>query len=156
MLSLPTSQHWWPMPLRLMLGFGFLYHGLPKVASSPGHAMFVGMLRDIGVPAPDATAWFVGVVEVAGGLALLAGAFVALATIPLIIDMLVAAFTVHLPAGFSFMNVIGMNESGPVLGMPGMEIPFLYIAGLLALLIGGAGAWSVDARMAAARPGRLT
>lgn len=156
MLSLPTSQHWWPMPLRLMLGFGFLYHGLPKVASSPGHAMFVGMLRDIGVPAPDATAWFVGVVEVAGGLALLAGAFVALATIPLIIDMLVAAFTVHLPAGFSFMNVIGMNESGPVLGMPGMEIPFLYIAGLLALLIGGAGAWSVDAHMAAARLERLT
>lgn len=155
MLSLPTSQHWWPIPLRLMLGFGFLYHGLPKIVSSRGHAMFVGMLRDIGVPAPDATAWFVGAVEVAGGLALLAGAFVALATIPLVIDMLVAAFTVHRPAGFSFMNVIGMNESGPVLGMPGMEIPFLYIAGLLALLIGGAGAWSVDARLAAARSGRL-
>jgi len=47
------------------------------------------------------------------------------------------------------MNVTGMTDAGPTLGMPGMEIPFLYIAGLLALAIGGAGAWSVDQRRVA-------
>lgn len=147
-MMFPTPARWWPIPLRLMLGFGFLYHGLPKIVSSQGHAMFVGMLQGIGVPAPGFMAWVVGFVEVAGGFALLAGAFVAIAAVPLIIDMLVATFTVHLPHGFSFMNVTGMTDAGPTFGMPGMEITLLYIAGLAALLIGGAGAWSVDARRA--------
>ena len=58
--------------------------------------------------------------------------------------MVVALFTVHLGAGFSFMNIIGMSEAGPQFGIPGFEINLLYIAGLSALLLGGAGALSVD------------
>ena len=127
-----------PLPLRLILGFGFLFHGFPKLGS--GHDGFVGMLTGIGVPAPGLMAYVVGLVESLGGLAIIAGAFVAIVSIPLIINMLVAMFTVHLPNGFSFMNML--PEGG--FGMPGYEINLLYIAGLAALMLMGAGALSVD------------
>ena len=140
-----TSKQWAPLPLRIMLGVGFVYHGWPKVFSPEGHQGFVGMLGSLGVPAPAITAWLVGLAEIVGGLALIVGAFVAIASVVLIVNMLVAMFTVHLPHGFNFVNITGMGKDGPVFGMPGAEVNLLYIAGLLALVIGGAGAWSVDA-----------
>ncbi len=106
------------------------------------------MLRGIGVPAPEATAWTVGAIEFFGGLALIVGAFVGVVALLQIGVMVVALFTVHLGAGFSFMNVIGMGEGGPQFGLPGFEINLLYIAGLSALLLGGAGALSVDRLLA--------
>ncbi|MCH7640512.1 MAG: DoxX family protein [Bacteroidetes bacterium] len=131
-----------PLPLRLILGFGFLFHGVFKFGS--GHDGFVGMLTGIGVPAPGLMAYVVGLVETLGGLALIVGAFVALVSLPLIINMLVAIFTVHLPAGFNFMNMTGMGPDGPQFGMPGYEVPLLYAAGLATLALMGAGALSVD------------
>ena len=130
------------LPLRLILGFGFIFHGWPKLGS--GHDGFAGMLTGIGVPAPGLMAYVVALVETLGGLALIAGAFVAIVSIPLIINMLVALFTVHLPNGFSFMNMTGMGPEGPEFGMPGYEVNLLYIAGLAALMLMGAGALSVD------------
>ncbi len=50
----------------------------------------------------------------------------------------------NLPHGFNFINITGMDKQGPVFGMPGAEVNLLYIAGLLPLVIGGAGAWSLD------------
>jgi putative oxidoreductase len=138
-----------PLSLRLILGFGFAYHGFGKLFTQEGHAAFVGMLGGIGLPAPDLTAWLVGGIEFFGGLALLAGAAVTAVAALQIVIMLGALFTTHLPAGFNFMNVIGMSESGPQFGMPGFEVNLLYIAGLVALIVGGAGAFSVDRARAA-------
>jgi putative oxidoreductase len=132
------------LPLRLVLGFGFIYHGFPKLFSAQEHQQFTGMLQAIGIPAPELMAWVVGIVEVFGGVGLILGTFVTVAAVLLVIDMLVAIFTVHLPAGFSFMNVKGMTDAGLTFGMPGYEVNLLYIAGLLALLLGGAGKYSVD------------
>ncbi len=84
--------------------------------------------------------------RVCGGLALIAGAFIVIFGSLLTIDMLVALFTVHLPQGFNFMHITGMTETGPTFGMPGYEVTLLYIAGLLVLILGGAGALSVDRR----------
>ena len=58
--------------------------------------------------------------------------------------MLVAMFKVHLRYGFSSIKTIGLGADGPVFGPPGYEVNLLYIAGLVALLLGGAGALSVD------------
>lgn len=132
------------MPLRLVLGFGFAYHGFPKLFSSQGHEMFVGMLQSIGTPLPEVMAWGVGLFEFFGGLALIAGALVSWIAALGILQMLYAMFTVHLAHGFNFMNITGMTEAGPQFGMPGYEINLLYIAGLAALLLWGAGAASVD------------
>lgn len=145
---MPAWSKWAPMPLRLVLGFGFLYHGVPKVFTAGGHDMFVGMLQSIGVPAAGLMAWVVAIVEVVGGLALIAGAFVTIASALLIVNMLVALFTVHLPNGFNFINITGMTEAGPQFGMPGYEVNLLYLAGLLALFLRGPTHLSVDQRLA--------
>ena len=144
---------WAPMPLRLIIGFGFVYHGFPKLFSSQGHDMFLGMLQNIGVPAAGLMAWAVGIVEFLGGLALIVGAFVSVISVLLIINMLVALFTVALPNGFNFMHITGMTEAGPQFGMPGYEVNLLYIAGLLALCLRGPTHLSVDQKLAESKGG---
>jgi len=139
-----ASKQWAPLPLRVMLGIGFVFHGWPKLFSSQDHQGFVGMLGALGVPAPEITAWVVGLAETVGGVALIVGAFVAVASVVLIVDMVVAMITVHAPNGFNFIHITGMGKDGPVFGMPGAEVNLLYIAGLLALVIGGAGGWSIE------------
>jgi putative oxidoreductase len=138
----PKLAKYWPFPLRLLLGIAFLYHGLPKLGGA-GHASIVGLLHQIGMPAAGFLAWVVALVETLGGVALIIGAFVPIATALLIIDMLVAMFT-HLPYGFNFINITGATPQGPQFGMPGAEVNLLYIAALLALFIGGPGPLSVD------------
>ena len=86
--------------------------------------------------------------ELLGGLAIFVGAFVEVVSIPLIVMMLVAMFTVHLRYGFSAINTIGLTADGPQFGPPGIEVNLLYIAGLLALTLGGAGPFSIDKLLA--------
>jgi putative oxidoreductase len=136
------SSRWAVLPLRLVVGYGFFAHGAAKWSRGP--AGFAKLLAQIGTPLPTPTAWVVTLVEVFGGLAILIGAFVALATLPLIVSMLVAMFTVQLRYGFSSVNTIGLTPSGPVFGPPGYEINLLYIAALVALVLAGPGPWSVD------------
>lgn len=150
--GVPASfTKWAPIPLRLILGLGFLYHGLPKLGAG-GHVAFQGMLEGMGVPAPGFMAWFVGGVEVVGGAALIVGAIVTIASLFLIGNMLVAIVTVHLPFGFNFMNIVGMGEAGPQFGMPGYETPLLYLGGLLTLLLAGPSHLSVDRFLAKRGP----
>ena len=139
-----TLKSYGPVPLRLMLAAGFLYHGLPKFTAE-GHRMFAGMLQGIGIPSPEPVAWFVGGVEVLGGLLLLLGLLVRLAVLPLLVDMLVAMFTVHWASGFNAINLTGQGPAGPTFGMPGYEFSLLYISILTALWFTGAGRWSLDA-----------
>jgi putative oxidoreductase len=118
---------------------------------------FGKLLQQIGVPLPAATAWMVTLLEVFGGLAIIAGAFVAITSIPLIASMLVAMFTVQLRYGFSSVNTVGLTPTGPIFGPPGYEINLLYIGALIALALAGPGALSVDGwaarRRSHARPG---
>jgi putative oxidoreductase len=135
-------RQWAPLPLRLVIGYGFIAHGWAKLSRGP--AGFAKLLDQIGAPLPELTAWVSTLVEILGGLAILAGAFVAVVSVPLIVMMLVAMFTVHLRYGFSAINTIGLTADGPQFGPPGCEVNLLYIAGLLALILGGAGPWSID------------
>jgi putative oxidoreductase len=135
-------RQWAPLPLRLVIGYGFIVHGWAKLSRGP--AEFAKLLDQIGAPLPELTAWVSTLIEITGGLAILAGAFVAVASVPLIVMMLVAMFTVHLRYGFSAINTIGLTADGPQFGPPGYEVNLLYIAGLLALMLGGAGPFSID------------
>ncbi len=130
------------LPLRLIIGFGFMAHGYAKL--SKGVDGFANILQTIGVPAPGLTAWMTALVEFFGGLAILAGAFIPIVSIPLIIIMLAALFTVHLPYGFSSIKLMAMTADGAQFGKIGYELNLLYIAGLLALVLGGASPFSVD------------
>src|SRR5262249_51358065 len=139
-------RQWAPLPLRLIIGYGFMAHGWAKLSRGP--AGVAKLLDQIGAPLPEATAWGSTLIEILGGLAILAGAFVAVVSVPLIVIMLVAMFTVHLRYGFSAINTIGLAADGPQFGPPGYEVNLLYIAALLALILGGAGPFSIDRLLA--------
>ena len=149
MFKLPNEalwRQWAPLPLRLVIGYGFMAHGWAKLSRGP--AGFARLLEQIGAPLPVVTAWVSTLIELLGGLAILAGAFVTAVSIPLIVMMLVAMFTVHLRYGFSAINTIGLTADGPQFGPPGIEVNLLYIAGLLALVLAGAGPFSIDRLLA--------
>ncbi len=48
-------QRWAPIPLRLIVGYGFLVHGLLKLGR--GADVFAAALGGLGVPAPHLMAW---------------------------------------------------------------------------------------------------
>src|SRR5260370_18065931 len=104
-------QQWVPLPLRLMLGYGFMAHGWAKLSRGP--AGFARLLEQIGAPLPEVTAWVSTLIEILGGLAILAGAFVPAVSVPLIVMMLVAMFTVHLRYGFTAINTTALPAAGP-------------------------------------------
>src|SRR5215813_10345658 len=91
-------------PLRLMVGYGFLAHGLAKWSKGP--ETFASILHATGVPLPHLMAWATIATELTAGIAFLVGAFVALVSVPAIILLAVAIFTVHLPYGFSSIKLI--------------------------------------------------
>src|SRR5262245_44223644 len=81
-------SHWSALPLRLIVGYGFMAHGVAKLARGPEH--FAAILHALGVPAPEVAAWANIGVELLGGFAVLIGAFVTLASIPMTILLLTA------------------------------------------------------------------
>jgi putative oxidoreductase len=134
----------WPLlPARAVVGFGFLVHGLAKLNRGPDK--FAALLTHLHVPMPLVAAWTTVGAEILCGAALLLGAFVAFACVPLIITMLVALFTVHLQYGFSSVNTIGLTPEGPRFGPPGYEINLVYIAALVALALSAPTPYSIDA-----------
>jgi putative oxidoreductase len=135
-------SNWTPIPLRLIAGYGFIAHGVAKIVKDPNH--FAAILQALGVPAPHLMAWATITVELLGGSLVLAGAFVPVAVIPMIVVLLVAIFTVHLPFGFTSIKLMDVTSAGPQFGRPGYETDLLYVACLVALVFGGSGPWSVD------------
>jgi putative oxidoreductase len=142
---LPISAGWHALPLRLIVGLGFVAHGYAKV--SRGADDFIGVLHAIGTPLPGLLGWLTIIVEIVGGLLILAGAFVPVATAPMIGVLLVAIFTVHLPNGFSSIKLLSYDATGAHFGQPGYETDLLYIAALIALCAGGAGPFSIDSHL---------
>ena len=145
------AAKWTALPLRLIIGFGFMEHGFAKLGR--GVDGFAHILQAIGMPFSSLLAWSTVLIEIGGGLAILLGAFVALASIPMAAVLLVAIFTVHLPNGFSSIKLQSFGPDGAHFGPPGYECDLLYLAGLAALVFGGAGPISID-RLIARRMGQ--
>lgn len=139
---LPFPNAWYSLPLRLIIGLGFIEHGYAKLAR--GWENFADILHAMGMPFSDFLALATIAVEVVGGVMILLGALVPIAAIPMGIVLLVAIFTVHLPNGFSSIRLQSFDASGAHFGQPGYETDLLYLAGLVSLCIGGAGPLSVD------------
>src|ERR1700679_1949814 len=133
---------WAPIPLRLMVGYGFMQHGFAKLAKGP--EAFAAILHAIGVPAPHLMAWLTISTEVFGGLAVLLGAFVPLVSLPMAALLLVAIFTVHLPYGFSSIKLLSVTSGRAQFGQPGYECDLLYLACLATLVLAGSGPLAID------------
>jgi putative oxidoreductase len=135
--------------IRLAVGGIFFSEGIQKFLY-PGENG-VGRFTKIGIPSPEVMAPFVGVVEILCGVLILVGLLTRLAAVPLIIDMLVAILSTKIPIllghgfwGFSLRTL-------PYYGFWGMaheaRTDLAMLLGLIFLLIVGAGAWSLDARI---------
>jgi len=120
----------------MMVGWVFLSEGIQKFLFPA--ALGVGRFAKIGIPAPQFFGPFVGVVEVVCGTLLVAGLLTRLASIPLLIDILVAIATTKIPmlsrAGFWGL----MHEA---------RTDYCMLLGLIFLLIVGSGTLSLDARL---------
>lgn len=147
-------KRWAPIPLRLIVGYGFMQHGFAKLEKGPD--WFAAILAAMGVPAPHMMAWLTILIEIFGGLAVLLGAFVALASLPMAAVLLVAVFTVHLPYGFTSIKLKAFTAAGAQFGPPGYECDLLYLACLAALVLGGSGPWAVDGFLRRRRSSALT
>jgi putative oxidoreductase len=116
--------------IRLCAGIIFLIFGVGKFAN---HAAELASFRHYPLPAPGAFVYLVGVVEVIGGLLLVLGLLTRLEAIALAADM-VGAIAV---SGVARGELISVTLA-----------PLLLVA-MIALMWLGAGAWSLDHRLAA-------
>jgi putative oxidoreductase len=133
---------WASFPMRVLVGFGFIEHGVAKLSRGP--EVFAGILQQMSVPLPHIAAWLTIATEIVGGLALLLGAFVVWASIPTAVVLLVAMVAVHLPYGFSSVKLLSVSPSGAQFGPVGYELDLLYVAALITLAFQRPGPLSID------------
>jgi putative oxidoreductase len=141
-LNRASVARWAPLPLRLIVGYGFMEHGFAKLSRGP--EAFAAILQAAGVPAPHLMAWLSILTELIGGLAVLLGAFIPLVSLPMAGLLFVAIFTVHLPYGFASIKLLSVTDGRAQFGPPGYEVALLYLACLAALVIGGSGPMAID------------
>ena len=141
-LARPSIAIWAPIPLRLIVGYGFMEHGFAKLSRGP--EAFAVILHTMGVPAPHLMAWLTILTELIGGLAVLLGAFVPLVSLPMAMVLFVAMLTVHLPYGFSSIKLLSVMSGHAQFGPPGYELDLLYLACLASLVLGGSGPMAID------------
>jgi uncharacterized membrane protein YphA (DoxX/SURF4 family) len=133
-----TRAHAAVILIRLLVGAVFLSEGIQKFLYP--EELGAGRFIKIGIPSPAVMAPFVGVVEIIGGALILAGLLTRLAAIALIIDMLVAISTTKIPM---------LTKGGFWAMAHEARTDYSMLLGSIFLLIVGAGAWSMDARMTA-------
>ncbi len=131
------------LPLRLTLGVVMFPHRAGKVFGCFGGYGFAGTMKffteTAGIPA--IFAFLAIAAEFLGSLGLITGLLTRIAAFGIGCNMTVAALMVRLPYGF-FMNWFG-NQKGE-----GFEYHLLAMALAAALIIGGAGALSIDGAVA--------
>jgi putative oxidoreductase len=133
---------WAPLPLRLIVGYGFWIHGYAKLSRGPEG--FAHVLDVLGVPMPLLMSWVTTLTELIGGTAVLAGFCIPVASVPMGIVLLTALFTVHFQYGFFSVKLAEVTANGIKFGTVGYEHVLLYLAGLVTLALGGPGKFSVD------------
>jgi len=134
-----TYPSWSHLVLRLGLGIVFFAHGAQKTFGwfgGRGLSATVAGFRQMNIPPAAAT--LAALVECLGGLALIVGFLARPAALGLIVVMLVAIVKVHARHGF-FINFAQTPGKGH-----GFEFNLALIVMALSILIGGAGALSID------------
>ena len=125
-----NDSSWTIALLRVVLGVIFAYHGYLKLFVPGGFKGTAAFLASLGIPLPLYSALIVSAVEFFGGVFLILGMVTRWSTVLLIIDMLVAFFLVHM-------------KNGLLVSKGGYEFVLILIAGLVMMLVNGAGKLSV-------------
>ena len=135
--------------IRMIVGAVFLSEGIQKFLLP--NDLGVGRFIKIGIPAPQVMAPFVGVIEIVCGTLIILGLFTRLAAIPLIIDISVAILSTKIPIllghGFWRFSLSKLPTYGFWSMAHEARVDYAMLLGSIFLLIVGAGAWSIDARL---------
>lgn len=126
---------WGILLVRILVGWVFLSEGIQKFLFPA--ALGTGRFAKIGIPWPQYSAPFVGVVEVVCGTLLILGLFTSLASVLLLIDIAVAIATTKFPMLLKQGFWATLHEA---------RTDFSMLFGLIALLLMGAGTLSLDHR----------
>jgi putative oxidoreductase len=127
-----------PLVTRLVMGQAFHQTGSGKIAN---FARTVSFFTDLGIPLPEANAFFVSRLEFWGGLLLLVGLATRLVAAGLASTMVVALATADRT---TFLDAVrGAGEAGLT-----DVVPFVYLLFLGWLVLVGPGAVSLDALLA--------
>lgn len=148
---LSTRAPGWSILVRLLVGLVvFFPEGIQKLAFPD--ILGAGRFATIGIPYPEIMGPFVGVVETVCGALIILGLFTRLAAIPLIIVMIVAIVSTKVPIllghDFWIFHLPKLARYGFWSMLHEARADFDMLLGSLYLLIEGAGAWSLDARLA--------
>jgi putative oxidoreductase len=135
--------------IRLLVGWVFIVEGILKFLLP--EELGVARFTTIGIPAPHIMASFVGTVEIVCGTLVLIGLFTRLAAIPLLIDITVAIISTKIPIwlghGYWGFTIPKLKHYGLLSMLHEARTDFSMVFGLVFLVIIGAGAWSLDARI---------
>jgi len=116
-----------------MVGGVFLAEGIQKFLFPD--VLGVGRFTAIGIPVPQFSALFVGIVEIVCGAMLIVGVLTRIASIPLLIDISFAIVTTKIP----MLSRVGFWTT-----LHEARTDYCMFLGLLFLLIVGAGRFAVD------------
>jgi putative oxidoreductase len=135
-----TYPSWSHLVVRLGLGVVFFAHGSQKVLGWFGGPGLKGTIAYFqkGLGVPPAAAALGAFIEFLGGISMILGFLARPAAFGLIVVMAMAIAKVHAQHGF-FINFSMTPGKGH-----GFEFNLVLIAMALSILIGGAGAWSID------------
>jgi putative oxidoreductase len=144
---LATSAPGWSILIRLLVGLVvFFPEGIQKLIFAD--ILGAGRFANIGIPFPQITGPFVGVVETICGALIIVGLFTRLAAIPLIIIMIVAIISTKVPIllghDFWIFHVPKLPRYGFWSMAHEARADFDMLLGCLYLLIEGGGVWSID------------
>jgi uncharacterized membrane protein YphA (DoxX/SURF4 family) len=134
--------------LRVMAGGVFLWEGVLKfVYANQG----VGRFTKLGFPFPQATAAFTGVLEIVGGVLLIAGLLTRLIAVPFVVEMLVAMLSTKISL-YLGTSPLPLPPSPPQVGfwavLHEVRSEYAQLLTVLFLLVEGPGRWSLDALLA--------
>jgi putative oxidoreductase len=136
--------------IRIVVGGVFLTEGILKFLYPA--QLGAGRFANIGIPAPETMGPFVGGVEVLFGALIILGLLTRLAAIPLLIDISVAILATKVPVllghGYGPFALPKVDHYGLLGMLHEARTDFSMLFGLLFLIIVGAGAISLDARLA--------
>jgi putative oxidoreductase len=122
-------QGYWAAAIRVAAAAVFIAFGIGKFTS---HASELASFQQYALPAPDVFVYVIGVLEIVGGLLLLAGLLARPAALVLAADMV----------GAIVVSGVGRGESVSLTLAP------LLLLAMIFLLWTGAGRWSIDGHLA--------
>lgn len=135
--------------IRLLVGWGFLVEGILKFLLPD--ELGSGRFTSIGIPAPQVMEPFVGILEIVSGALIIIGLLTRLAAIVMLIDITVAIISTKIPIwlghGYWRFTLPKLKHYGFLSMLHEARTDFSMSLGLIFLLMLGAGAWSLDAKI---------